>query len=1295
MSQPSNGDHPEPKLLRQFDAICDAFEADWKNHQRPKLADFLHSTSIEQQSGLLRMLLPLDWEYRCKAGETPRVDEYQAQWPEFAQLIEDVLAAASTYRTTAGSIGPQDAAPLRDKSLESTITVSTQPARQNTVPESQFGEYTLVRELGRGGMAVVYLARHARLGRFVALKVIRSGEFAGTDEIQRFKAEAAAAAQLDHPGIVPVFEASTHRGQHFLTMAYVEGESLWHRIKERPLEPNDAARLIRSVAEAIQHAHERGVVHRDLKPQNIMLTADGQPRVTDFGLAKSTTSDARLTATGDVLGTPGFMPPEQASGLVDQIGPAADIYSLGATLYCVVTGRPPFQAANLWDTLRLVCDQDPVPPRALNPTISRDLETICLKCLRKVPLLRYATAAELAADLERFLTGKPILARPTGNLERGWRWCRRNPLVAGLSAVAVALLITITAVSTWAYRRQTFLTSEMATLAENEKSQRERAELQLHYSQVARGVTALDAGNFTGAATALDDTSQLEVRGWEYRYLKRKMAGTPLTLRGSAYPLLHVAYSSDGSQLATASLVGEVAVWGMSDGQKRHALKLATGSIRNLHFHPRRNELIGVSSQGAVTIWNLDTAQPRITWQAHAASVGKSDLSGDGTALATCSADGTVKIWDVETGSERLTFRGHTQPVSCVAFGPDGKSMVSGTSTESKKCELLVWNTETGKIIESVPSKFWVINDVCFNPEGTLIASTTGAGVSLWDVQLKKLPAVVLGHPEAVTSAAFSPSGALISTTSLDGLVRIWDSSTGKVLNSYGHHAQPVRDAAFSRDGYQLASVSGTLKMRGEGGSYSAGELKVWNIRLPEQDSHIAVDERNVDPETNYLNAVDFQPGTTVVATGGWRGKIRLVDVASGDDISSPVNFGSVIVDLKFHPHLPILAIAGTTRGPHGGLALYDLQTKAFTPLRGHSGRYVSFELSPRGDVLASVSEDNVIKLWNAETGQELGTLTGHSAPVTSYFFSMDGRRLVSRARIQGGEDEVKVWDVAQRRELKGTATSDAQGILSPDGRLRASRTPSGEVQVWNAIDGSLQQTLRGHLDAVPGLAFTPDGKRLITASRDRTVRVWDPLEGTELFRLSLAPDSANDVSISGDGSILACATQAGTVQIWDARNLGDNLRLKGHAASIEAYGFTSDGRLLSRDTNAETIQWSLPEGTRQANVTDEDPVPLPAVSPQGDWTVELDPKDPSILVATNRRQDVLPYLPWEESYARYRRLAPTWHAEDAHAAEQRNDWFAAAFHLSAQLEFSEDAGIRGRLQQARLKLDQVNRPAQ
>ena len=416
---------------RRIDRLCDEFEAAWQatasGGERPCIETQLAGVDEPQRGTLLRELVLVEVFHRRRLGEVPRPDEYCGKFPGFQT---EWLAAT----------------PAADSDSHSSR------AEESQTSIVRFGDYELLAEVARGGMGVVYKARQISLNRMVALKTILAGQFASREAVERFHDEAESAAQLDHPGIVPIYEVGEHAGEHFFSMGFVEGPSLAARLASGPLPPREAAEIVRQVSEAVEYAHGRGVIHRDLKPGNILLDREGQPRVTDFGLAKRTETDSNLTCSGQILGTPSYMPPEQAASKLDQIGPRSDVYSLGAVLYCLLTGRPPFQAATVLDTLLQVREQEPVSPRLLNPKLPRDLETICLKCLRKEPDKRYATARELSADLARFLAGESILARRIGWSERAARWVKRRPAVAALSLALVVFALVGTIIA-WERQR--------------------------------------------------------------------------------------------------------------------------------------------------------------------------------------------------------------------------------------------------------------------------------------------------------------------------------------------------------------------------------------------------------------------------------------------------------------------------------------------------------------------------------------------------------------------------------------------------------------------------------------------------------------------------------------------------------------------------------------------------------------------------------------------------------------------------------------------------------------------------
>jgi WD40 repeat protein/tRNA A-37 threonylcarbamoyl transferase component Bud32 len=486
-----------------------------------------------------------------EAGRAPVQAEWLARYPELAGELADFFAAQDQVDRLAAPLRVPAAPAPGDLSTAGPTPPPEAAAASPLGTVRYFGEYELLEEIARGGMGVVYRARQAKLKRVVAVKMILAGALANPSDVERFYTEARAAAHLHHPNIVPIHEVGEHDGQHYFSMDYVAGDSLAHRIARGPLPAREAAALLKTVTQAVSFAHVEGVIHRDLKPANILLDKQGTPHVTDFGLAKRVESEpeaaAGLTETGQVLGTPSYMPPEQAAGRTKEIGPCADVYALGAVLYCALTGRPPFQAASTLDTLMQVLDREPVPPRTLNASVPRDLETICLKCLEKDPWRRYGSAQELADELARYLDGRPILARPIGAAGRTRRWCRRNPVVAGLSAALVlALVAGMAASSTFAVQAHEFgeqahreavasdglrikadeLTAQATRDADRATEQERLTRRYLYTAHMNLAHEALKSGNLLRAGELLELHQPIpdheDLRSFDWRYLWRQ-----------------------------------------------------------------------------------------------------------------------------------------------------------------------------------------------------------------------------------------------------------------------------------------------------------------------------------------------------------------------------------------------------------------------------------------------------------------------------------------------------------------------------------------------------------------------------------------------------------------------------------------------------------------------------------------------------------------------------------------------------------------------------------------------------
>jgi eukaryotic-like serine/threonine-protein kinase len=444
----------------RIDAVCDRFEAAYHAGECPDLAAYLSGVPSGDRGPLFRNLLSLDLEYRRLRGEQPDLQAYRARFPDLAEFVDSVSRSRPESQFTADGRGEHD--PVIDGTAKTRTAVIGGEAGDEIEPqggiepdafdELKLAGYEVSRLLGRGGMGVVYQAHQVALNRAVALKLIRTGRFASEAEVLRFQNEAEAVAQLDHPHIVPIYEVGRHRRHHFFSMKLIAGTSLDRRLAEFVDDPRASARLVAVAAEAIHHAHQRGILHRDLKPANILVDDQGEPHVTDFGLAKRIDADNEMTHSNALIGTPSYMAPEQASRARGSLSTATDVYGLGTILYALLTGRAPFAGTTLIETLDKVRSQSPEPPSRLNPLVSRDLEVICQKCLEKEPGRRYASALELAEDLRRWQKGEPIQARPVGRPVRAAMWCRRNPALAVAASLLVVAVAAGFAGVTWQWR---------------------------------------------------------------------------------------------------------------------------------------------------------------------------------------------------------------------------------------------------------------------------------------------------------------------------------------------------------------------------------------------------------------------------------------------------------------------------------------------------------------------------------------------------------------------------------------------------------------------------------------------------------------------------------------------------------------------------------------------------------------------------------------------------------------------------------------------------------------------------
>ena len=1001
-------------------------------------------------------------------------------------------------------------------------------------------------------MGVVYKARHRALNRLVALKLLRGEILADQEYRERIRAEAKAVASLQHPNIIQVFEVGVTEEpvgdryiSPFIAFEFVDGGSLTQKTN-KPQSPRYAAEMVEKLARAVHSAHQQRVIHRDLKPANVLLTRDGEPKIADFGIAKQLGTERDesgrfVTMAGTVMGTPEYMAPEQSAGKPPT--PATDIYGLGVILYELLAARVPFQGATPLETMTFSQQQEPISPRRFKPDLSRDLETICLKCLEKSPVTRYASAEALANDLRSFLDGRTIQARRVTEWEKAARWCRRNPPVAAsLAGVVLTVLIALALIS------RSFWLTELAwqseTIQRQEAERREAAERWERYrANITAASSSLELYDAGSARRNLQSSPEFH-RNWEWHHLNTRIDQAQIVLTVGETAVEHRRISDDGRRVLFIGADQTARVWRTSDGQLIHALpniqiqwksplefspngdcmafsteadeielrKLEDGSCIRLRGLRKGANMIAFNADGTrlmasagqtIHVWDVATGETICDFRPFRSDLNHKVISPDGR-RAVVSSDGVTatQIWNLDTGEWVADLQGQQKGIEHAVFNRQRTRLLTASAFPDN--ELKLWDVETGRLIGVMTGHGNCLKHCLFSSDGKRMATCSlDQTVRLWDVDTCQLIAELTGHKGWVNRVAFSPDGTRLVSASQDHTLRLWDGKTGAPLNVLIGHTMEVTDVKYSSDGHRIVSIA------------RDGTARLWDAEKLERNGIL-------HGHTKFVYSVAFHPDGRRVISAAWDGTVRVWDAVTDRELMV-LDHGreAIVTSVAIHPGGKQIASRTLDR-----VTLWDLDSgQAIHRWNSPSDRWRHTRLafSPNGELLAAGGSENAIYLWDVKTRTEIGQLKGHRDVIRDVAFSPDSRMLVSSG--ESGDRTIRVWNIAEKKQV---------------------------------------QVLEGHTDCVYSLGFSKDGKLLASGSIDGTVRLWDTAtwqgcavleHGTNVYSVAFTPD----------GTRLACGCANNAIRLWDVATRQDIVDLRGHGAYVHAIAFSPDGsRLVS-----------------------------------------------------------------------------------------------------------------------------------